>query len=313
MENYLAICYTDAGILSSIKEELYGTLPYFDRFHHRSFPCAGGKNERHRNASDVYNGRKNLSQYTGRGRYVLKSVYDKVRAGSMPTTSQLNPMDFKEAVGPILAGGEDVLYLAFSSGLSGTFNNARIAFAELAEEYPQRKALCVDTLGASMGEGLLVYLACQERDKGKSIEEVAQWVEENRLHLAHWFTVDDLNHLKRGGRVSGAAAFFGTMLSIKPVLHVDDEGHLIPMEKVRGRRQSLDALVEHMAKTGIDNAHQTIFISHGDCKDDVEYVAQQIRQRFGTADIYTNPIGPVIGAHSGPGTVALFFLAESRN
>ena len=166
-----------------------------------------------------------------------KVFYDKVRAGSMPTTSQLNPMDFKEA----------------------------------------------------------------------------QWVEENRLHLAHWFTVDDLNHLKRGGRVSGAAAFFGTMLSIKPVLHVDDEGHLIPMEKVRGRRQSLDALVEHMAKTGIDNAHQTIFISHGDCKDDVEYVAQQIRQRFGTADIYTNPIGPVIGAHSGPGTVALFFLAESRN
>ena len=160
-----------------------------------------------------------------------KVFYDKVRAGSMPTTSQLNPMDFKEAVGPILAGGEDVLYLAFSSGLSGTFNNARIAFAELAEEYPQRKALCVDTLGASMGEGLLVYLACQERDKGKSIEEVAQWVEENRLHLAHWFTVDDLNHLKRGGRVSGAAAFFGTMLSIKPVLHVDDEGHLIPMEQ----------------------------------------------------------------------------------
>mgnify|MGYP001135766202 CR=1 FL=1 len=129
-----------------------------------------------------------------------KVFYDKVRAGSMPTTSQITPMDFKEAVGPILAGGEDVLYLAFSSGLSGTYNNSRIAFAELAEEYPQRKVICVDTLGASMGEGLLVYLACQQRDKGKSIEEVAQWVEENRLRLAHWFTVDDLNHLKRGGR-----------------------------------------------------------------------------------------------------------------
>lgn len=162
-----------------------------------------------------------------------KVFYDKVRAGSMPTTSQINPMDFKEAVGPILAGGEDVLYLAFSSGLSGTYNNSRIAFAELAEEYPQRKVMCVDTLGASMGEGLLVYLACQQRDKGKSIEEVAQWVEENRLRLAHWFTVDDLNHLKRGGRVSGAAAFFGTMLSIKPVLHVDDEGHLIPWKGAR--------------------------------------------------------------------------------
>lgn len=242
-----------------------------------------------------------------------KEFYRRVRAGSMPTTSQINPMDFKEAVAPILAGGEDVLYLAFSSGLSGTYNNARIACEELAEEYPQRKILCVDTLGASMGEGLMVYLACQERAKGKTIEQVAQWVEDNRLHLAHWFTVDDLNHLKRGGRVSGAAAFFGTMLAIKPVLHVDNDGHLIPMEKVRGRRQSLDALVAHMAKTGIDNEHQTVFISHGDCEADVEYVAQQIRQRFGTSEIYTNPIGPVIGTHSGPGTVALFFLAENRD
>lgn len=241
-----------------------------------------------------------------------KVFYDKVRAGSMPTTSQITPMDFKEAVGPILAGGEDVLYLAFSSGLSGTYNNSRIAFAELAEEYPQRKVICVDTLGASMGEGLLVYLACQQRDKGKSIEEVAQWVEENRLRLAHWFTVDDLNHLKRGGRVSGAAAFFGTMLSIKPVLHVDDEGHLIPMEKVRGRRQSLDALVEHMAKTGIDNAHQTVFISHGDCIEDAEYVADLVRERFGVTDILINYVDPVIGAHSGPGTMALFFLASER-
>ena len=142
---------------------------------------------------------------------------------------------------------------------------------------------------------------------------MAQWVTDNRLKLSHWFTVDDLNHLKRGGRVSGAAAFFGTMLNIKPVLHVDDEGHLIPMEKVRGRRQSLDALVDHMAKTGIDNAHQTVFISHGDCQADVEYVADQIRSRFGTKDIHINYIGPVIGTHSGPGTVALFFLAENRN
>ena len=241
-----------------------------------------------------------------------KVFYDKVRAGSMPTTSQINPMDFKEAVGPILAGGEDVLYLAFSSGLSGTYNNSRIAFAELAEEYPQRKVMCVDTLGASMGEGLLVYLACQQRDKGKSIEEVAQWVEENRLRLAHWFTVDDLNHLKRGGRVSGAAAFFGTMLSIKPVLHVDDEGHLIPMEKVRGRRQSLDALVEHMAKTGIDNAHQTVFISHGDCQEDAERVAEMVKKRFGCRTVLLNYVGPVIGAHSGPGTIALFFLGRER-
>ena len=186
-------------------------------------------------------------------------------------------------------------------------------FEELAEQYPERKVVTVDTLAASMGEGLLVYLAVQQKKQGKSLEEVAKWVEDNRLKLSHWFTVDDLNHLKRGGRVSGAAAFFGTMLNIKPVLHVDDEGHLIPMEKVRGRRQSLDALVDHMAKTGIDNAHQTVFISHGDCQSDVEYVADQIRRRFGTKDIHTNYIGPVIGTHSGPGTVALFFLAQNRD
>ena len=239
--------------------------------------------------------------------------YDMLRGGAMSTTSQINVETFREVAGKMARDGFDVLYVGFSSGLSGTFNSARIAFEDLSAEYPEHKFLAVDSLCASMGEGLLVYHAAQQQKAGRSIEETARWLEENKLHLAHWFTVDDLNHLKRGGRVSGAAAFFGTMLSIKPVLHVDDEGHLIPMEKVRGRRQSLDALVEHMAKTGIDNAHQTIFISHGDCKDDVEYVAQQIRQRFGTADIYTNPIGPVIGAHSGPGTVALFFLAESRN
>ena len=213
----------------------------------------------------------------------------------------------------MLQQGTDVLYLAFSSGLSGTYNASRLMFEELAEQYPERKVVTVDTLAASMGEGLLVYLAVQQKKQGKSLEEVAKWVEDNRLKLSHWFTVDDLNHLKRGGRVSGAAAFFGTMLNIKPVLHVDDEGHLIPMEKVRGRRQSLDALVDHMAKTGIDNAHQTVFISHGDCQSDVEYVADQIRRRFGTKDIHTNYIGPVIGTHSGPGTVALFFLAQNRD
>ena len=241
-----------------------------------------------------------------------KDFYDRVRAGSMPTTSQVNGEALREFVEPYLKSGTDVLYLAFSSGLSGTYNAARLVFEELREEYPDRSVRVVDTLGASMGEGLMVYLACRERDKGLSLDEVAKWVEDNRLKLAHWFTVDDLHHLKRGGRVSGAAAFFGTMLAIKPVLHVDDEGHLIPMEKVRGRRASLDALVEHMAKTGVDNAHQTVFISHGDCEADVNYVADKIRARFGTKEIYTNPIGPVIGAHSGPGTVALFFLASTR-
>ena len=242
-----------------------------------------------------------------------KEFYDAMRAGSTPTTSQITPEAFKEAVEPLLQSGEDVLYLAFSSGLSGTYNASRIAFDELAAAYPQRKVLTVDTLAASMGEGLLVYLACRQRDAGKSIEDVARWVEENRLRLSHWFTVDDLVYLKRGGRVSGAAAFFGTVLNIKPVLHVDDEGHLIPMEKVRGRRQSLDALVEHMAKTAVDPASQVIFISHGDCEADAQYVAETIRARFGTKEIYLGDIGPGIGSHSGPGTVALFFVAQHRS
>ena len=241
-----------------------------------------------------------------------KDFYARVRAGSMPTTSQINGETLRTFVEPYLKAGTDVLYLAFSSGLSGTYNAARLTFEDLREEYPERKVIVVDTLGASMGEGLMVYLACKERDKGKSAEEVAAWVEESRLKLAHWFTVDDLNHLKRGGRVSGAAAFFGTMLSIKPVLHVDDEGHLIPMEKVRGRRASLDALVKHMQATAIRPAEQTVFISHGDCQADCDYVAQQLREKLGVKEIVTSYIGPVIGAHSGPGTVALFFVGEKR-
>ena len=164
-----------------------------------------------------------------------------------------------------------------------------------------------------MGEGLLVYLACKKRDEGMDIDELAGWVERERLHLSHWFTVDDLNHLKRGGRVSGAAAFFGTMLNIKPVLHVDDEGHLIPMEKVRGRRASLDALVAHMKKTAIDPENQVIFISHSDCLDDAQYVGDQIKAQLGVKEVHIGYIGPVIGSHTGVGTVALFFVAKNRD
>jgi len=194
--------------------------------------------------------------------------YDMLRGGAMSTTSQINVETFREVAGKMARDGFDVLYVGFSSGLSGTFNSARIAFEDLSAEYPEHKFLAVDSLCASMGEGLLVYHAAQQQKAGRSIEETARWLEENKLHLAHWFTVDDLNHLKRGGRVSGAAAFFGTMLNIKPVLHVDDAGHLIPMEKVRGRKASLDALVAHMEKDAVDPASQTVFISHGDCRAD---------------------------------------------
>lgn len=239
--------------------------------------------------------------------------YSKVRAGSMPTTSQITPEMFRQAIEPMLAAGQDVLYIAFSSGLSGTYNASRLAFEDLRAQYPGRQLVTVDSLAASMGEGMLVYLACAQRDAGKSLAEVAAWVEENRLHLAHWFTVDDLNHLKRGGRVSGATAFFGTMLNIKPVLHVDDAGHLIPMEKVRGRRQSLDALVAHVGKTALHPEQQEMFLSHGDSPADAQYVVSQLKKQYGVKKVHLGDIGPVIGAHSGPGTIALFFLAENRD
>lgn len=213
---------------------------------------------------------------------------------------------------PFLDAGQDVLVLAFSSGLSTTYQSSVIAVEELREQYPDRKIYTVDTLAASLGQGLLVWHAAQLRTQGKTIEEVRDWVEENKLHLCHWFTVDDLNHLKRGGRVSAATALLGTMLSIKPVLHVDDEGHLINMSKARGRAASLKALVDKMEETAIDPAGQTIFISHGDCEGDARKVAGMVKERFGVEVAVIGTIGPVIGAHSGPGTMALFFLGEKR-
>ncbi|OUP04297.1 fatty acid-binding protein DegV [Anaerofilum sp. An201] len=241
-----------------------------------------------------------------------KEFYAALRGGKVCTTSQVSPSRFDEIFSPVLESGRDILYLCFSSGLSGTYNTSRLAVEELREKFPDRKIRTVDTLAASMGQGLLVYLAAKKRQEGMGLDELGDWVEENRLKLCHWFTVDDLMFLKRGGRVSGAAAVMGTMLGIKPVLHVDDEGHLIPMEKVRGRRASLDALVKHMQATAIRPAEQTVFISHGDCQADCDYVAQQLREKLGVKEIVTSYIGPVIGAHSGPGTVALFFVGEKR-
>ena len=240
------------------------------------------------------------------------AFYEMLRAGKTSTTTQINGEVFKEEIRPYLSAGLDILYLGFSSGLSSTFNSVRLAQAELREEFPDRKILIVDTLSASMGEGLLVWHAATRKKQGMGIDELAGWVEENRLHLAHWFTVDDLNHLKRGGRVSGAAAFVGTMLNIKPVLHVDDEGHLIPVDKIRGRRKSLEELVAHMERTVVSAAEQTVFISHGDALEDAKYVEKLVRERLGVQTVYLNNIGPVVGSHSGPGTIALFFLAKNR-
>ncbi len=241
-----------------------------------------------------------------------KAFYDLLRSGKTSTTAQINSHEFTEWADPILQAGEDLLYIAFSSGLSGTCQSALLAKKELSEKYPDRKIYVVDSLCASMGEGLLVYYASKMQQEGKSIDEVYQWLQDNKLHLCHWFTVDDLNHLKRGGRVSSAAALFGTMLGIKPVLHVDDAGHLIPVAKIRGRKQSLDALVSHMEETVTEPENQVIFISHGDCLQDAQYVADKIRAKWNVKDIVLNEIGPVIGTHSGPGTVALFFLGSKR-
>ncbi len=244
--------------------------------------------------------------------YDFHAFYDALRAGKASTTSQVNYQTFLDTFTPILESGRDILYLAFSSGLSGTYNGSVIAANDLMEKYPGSKVISVDTLAASVGEGLLVYTAAKKREEGLSLDELAQWVTDNRLHLCHWFTVDDLNHLKRGGRISPAVAIIGTALGIKPVMHVDDEGHLIPVSKVRGRRKSLDALVEHMAETCDKPESQTIFIGHGDSKEDAEYVAKLVRQKFKVKNIILNYIGPVIGSHSGPGTLALFFFGTHR-
>ena len=257
------------------------------------------------------NGTTYLNYPDGRD-YDFHAFYDALRAGKASTTSQVNYQTFLDTFTPILESGRDILYLAFSSGLSGTYNGSVIAANDLMEKYPGSKVISVDTLAASVGEGLLVYTAAKKREEGLSLDELAQWVTDNRLHLCHWFTVDDLNHLKRGGRISPAVAIIGTALGIKPVMHVDDEGHLIPVSKVRGRRKSLDALVEHMAETCDKPESQTIFIGHGDSKEDAEYVAKLVRQKFKVKNIILNYIGPVIGSHSGPGTLALFFFGTHR-
>ena len=241
-----------------------------------------------------------------------KDFYQELREGGMATTSAVNVSDYTQMVEPILKEGKDVLILVFSSGLSSTYQSSVLAVEELREKYPDRKIFTVDTLCASLGQGLLVWHAAQLQKAGKSIEEVRDWTEENKLHLCHWFTVDDLHFLKRGGRVSAATAVVGSMLQIKPVLHVDDEGHLINVGKARGRGASLTALVDHMKETAIDPAEQTVFISHGDCLADAEKVAADVKARLGFKEVVINTIGPVIGAHSGPGTVALFFLGTKR-
>jgi DegV family protein with EDD domain len=242
-----------------------------------------------------------------------KSFYDMLRSGKMSRTSQINTNTFTECFGKFLDEGRDVLYVAFSSALSGIYQSACIAADELREKYPDNKIVIVDTLSASLGEGLLVYHAANMKANGADIDTVAGWLEENKLKMCHWFTVDDLNHLKRGGRISSATALIGSLLGIKPVLRVNDEGKLVPVTTVRGRKQSLDALVDRIAKTCVNPTEQTVFISHGDVIDDAEYVKSEIIRRVHAKAVKFGNVGPVVGSHSGPGTIAVFFFSENRN
>ncbi len=242
----------------------------------------------------------------------LKQFYTMMRNKEEITTSLIDINTCQPVFEGLLKEGKDILYIGFSSALSGTYQVGAMVLDDLKTTYPERKIYAIDTLGASLGEGLLVYHAAELRRAEKSIEEVYAWLLENRLHLCHWFTVDDLFFLKRGGRVSASAAVLGTILGVKPVMHMDNEGRLILMEKVRGRKNSLDALVDHMQQTAVNPEEQMVFITHGDCIEDAKYVENQVRQRMHVKDVLINYVDPVIGAHSGPGTVALFFVGTHR-
>lgn len=242
----------------------------------------------------------------------LKDFYNGLRNGQAAQTAAVNPEGWKTFIEPVLAAGEDVLILAFSSGLSTTYQSAVIAAEELKESYPDRQIRVVDTLCASMGQGLLVYTACQKRDSGMSLEELTTWCEDNKLKLCHWFTVDDLMYLKRGGRVSAATALVGTMLQIKPVMHVDNDGHLIKVGTARGRKASIDALAKKLGETSIAGQNDTVFISHGDCLEDAQYLAEKLKANYGVKEVIIYYVGAVIGSHSGPGTLALFFYGNER-
>lgn len=241
-----------------------------------------------------------------------KEFFDKLREGKMSVTSQVNPEEARAALEPFLKEGKDILHLAFSSGLSGTCNSMMIAGEELKEEYPEAKIIVIDTLCACLGEALLLYKALQQKEAGKTIEETAAWVEENKLHICHDVTVDDLNHLHRGGRVSKATAVVGTMVKIKPIIHMDDNGKLQVVGKERGRKKSLNKIVDMAVEQSEGWDNDIIMITHGDCIEDAEYVAGLVRDKMGIDNILINNIGTVIGSHTGPGVVAVFCMGNKR-
>ena len=240
--------------------------------------------------------------------------YDMMRDGKMPTTMAINPEVVEKLFRGLISEGYDILHISFSSALSGSHNVASMVANQLAEEFPDAKLRVIDSLSASLGQGLLIHKADELRKSGATLEETAQWVEENKLHICHQFTVDNLFHLHRGGRVSKTTAIVGTLAQIKPVMHVDNEGRLVAIGKVRGRKKSLNALVDNMEKTlgSFAGKNDIVFISHGDCPEEAQYIADQVKARFGIEKNLIGYVNPSIGAHSGPGTVALFYLGETR-
>ena len=241
-----------------------------------------------------------------------KEFFDKLREGSMPTTSQVNPEQAREFFESFVKEGKDILCIGFSSGLSGTYNSERIAAEELSEEYPDAKIIVIDSLCASMGQGLLLMKALKKQREGMTLEELAQWLEENKLHICHNVTVDDLNHLYRGGRISKTTAVLGTLVQIKPIIHMNDEGKLIVIGKERGRKKALNTIVDMMGKQMEGYENDLVMVTHGDCLEDAEYVKSQIQNKYGIQDVVINGIGTVIGTHTGPGVVAVFCMGEKR-
>lgn len=246
------------------------------------------------------------------GAITPKELYDHLRAGKLPKTAAVNPDGWAEQMRHALKQGQDVLVLAFSSGLSATYQSAVIAADEVRDEFPDRKLIVIDTLCASRGEGLLVHTAAKLRDAGKSIEETAAWIEEHKRNVCHWVTVEDLMHLKRGGRIGAATAVVGTMLNIKPIIRVDDEGKLENLAKCRGRKAALNYLLDRMAESYIPELNETVYIGQGDCMADAEYLANAIRERFGVKEVLIDYVGAVIGSHTGPGVVFIGFFGKNR-
>lgn len=242
----------------------------------------------------------------------VKELYDAMRAGEVASTSAVNPDGWTKAIAPALAAGKDALVLAFSSGLSTTYQSAVIAAEELKETYPDRKIIVVDTCAAALGQGLLVWHTCKQRDAGLSLEALAAWVENAKNHTCHWFTVDDLVYLKRGGRVSAATAVLGAMLNIKPVLHVDNEGRLVSMVKARGRKAAINTLCGKLGELGGNWDNSTVFICHADALEDAEKLAAMVKEKYTVQNAMISNLGAVIGSHAGPGTLALFFMGNEK-